>query len=542
MRRLVVAALAAAALLTACGDSDGGGEGKNGGRIRIAHLAFPDYLDPARSYTPDGWQALSMVYPGLLTFRHDRSGPASAEVVPGLAVDMPKISRDARTYTLRLRRGLRFSDGRPVRASDFKASIERIIKGNTSGVSLGYTDIAGGEELLASKQGGLAGIRADDATGQITIHLVQPRGTFLYLLAIPFAGVVPADTPVENVSKDPPPGTGRYRFVDVDVPHSYSLVRSERFSKSLDGTAVDAGKVDRIDAVVKSDTNAATEVAQGKLDFMTDNPPPDRLAELESRYPERYHQFATNSTYYFFLNTEAPPFDKLEVRRAANYAIDPEAISRIQGGIMSPAHTLIPPGVPGHPDGDDPYPFDIERARELVERAGAQGADVTVWTNPQPSTKNTAEYYADQLNRAGLDAEIKVVPDETYFSVIGDRSLKPQTGFTNFIQDYPHPANFIDGTVNPKRVTASENVNLAYNADDHALARRIEELNREPELTDDVARRWGEIDDYVQKQALMAVYGNREQVTFMSERMDFENCRGDEHAVYTHDWHAFCLK
>jgi peptide/nickel transport system substrate-binding protein len=540
--RLGLLGLVLSLVLAACGSDGSGDAGREGGRIKISHLAFPDYLDPALSYTLDGWQALSLVYPGLLTFPHDRSGAASAEPLPALAEALPKISADGRTYELRLRKGLEFADGTPLKASDFKASVERILAMDSQGAGLGYTNIVGGEQFVKTKRGGVRGIEVDDATGGITIRLVKPRGPFLYELAIPFAGVVPAGTPTKNQTNDPPPGAGRYRFVDVDAPHGYSLVRNDNFSKPLRGTAVDAGKVDRIDAVVESASNAATDVSRGKLDFMVDDPPPDRLPEIRKRYPDRYREFPTPSTYYFFLNTAAPPFDKLAVRQAANYVIDPEAISRIMGGVITPAHTVLPPEVPGYPDGEDLYPTNMEKAKALIEKAGAKGASVKVWTDAEPSVKTTVEYYADQLSQAGLDAKPKVVPSETYFATIGDRSLKPQTGFTNFFQDYPHPANFLDTLVNPNNVVATGNNNLAYNAGDKRLARMIEDLNQEPVLTDEVKRRWGEVDRYVQEHALMAIYGNREQATFFSERMDFEHCRGDEHAVYGHDWHAFCLK
>ena len=72
---------------------------------------------------------------------------------------------------------------------------------------------------------------------------------------------------------------------------------------------------------------------------MIDNPPADRVAELKAQYEgKRFRQFSTPSTFYFFMNTEAPPFDDLKVRQAVNYAVDPDAINRIQGGVIAPAN------------------------------------------------------------------------------------------------------------------------------------------------------------------------------------------------------------
>ena len=542
----VAASVAVASLgIVACGDDDdegGGGGGKTGGTIKITHSSFPDFLDPALSYTVDGWEAENLVYPGLVTFPHDKQGAASAEVVPGLAEDLPKISGDGLTYTFQLRDNLKFSDGSDLTATDFKASIERILKMDSQGAGLGYTSIKGGEEFLKTKEGGLEGITVDDETGKIEITLEEPRGPFLYELAIPFAGVVPSDTPAKNQTKNPPPGAGSYKIVEANPPRSYSLVKNDNFSESLKGTAVEAGKVDRIDVVVTPENNAVTQVAQGKLDFMVDNPPPDRIGEVQQKYPDRYEQFVTNSSFYFFLNAEVPPFNNLKARRAANHAIDPDAINRVQGGVISPAWTTLPPGVPGYQeDHEDLYPYDLEKAKQLVEESGTKGQEVTVWANPENPTKQTMEYWTEVLNDIGYKAKLKIVPAETYFTTIGDRSLKVQTGWANWFQDYPHPADFIDILLNPDNVVATGNNNYTYNADDKKLADMINELNQEPELTPEVQERWGEVDKYIQEQAYWGIYGNRKQSTFFSERMDFENCKG-EHSVYTHDWHQFCLK
>jgi peptide/nickel transport system substrate-binding protein len=538
---LVVASLA----IAACGDDDGGGtggEGKSGGTIRVAHVTFPDFLDPALSFTVDGWEPLLQVYPGLLTFPHE-SGPTGAEPVPGLAEDMPEISEDGRTYRLRLRDNLQFSDGTPIRASDFKASIERVLAQDSQGSGF-YVHIEGGEEFIETKKGGISGIEADDDTGDITIRLTEPRGSFTYELAIPFAGVVPKDTPRENQTKSPPPGAGRYVIRNVRVNRGYELVKNPNFSPGLEETAADAGKADGFDVtVIRSETNQVTQVVQNDLDFMVENPPADRVAELKAQYEgERFRQFSTPSTFYFFMNAEAPPFDDQKVRRAVNYAIDPDALNRIQGGTIEVANETLPKGVPGYKDWPDLYPHDVDRAKQLIQEAGAEGDKVTVWGDNAPTTRRTVEYYADVLNEIGLDAEVRIIPGETYFTTIGDRSTKAQTGFANWVQDYPHPADFIDVLLNPNNVTATGNNNWSYNVDDRELARKITAAAREPELTDEVAEQWADLDREIQEKAYWAVYGTRKQTTFFSERMDFENCRGDDWPPGTHDWAQFCLK
>ena len=211
-------ACAATLGLAACGgdDDDGGGgtstggaaatdgDGKTGGTIRTAYTSFPDYLDPALSYTQEGWQSLWTVYTPLLTYKH-AEGAEGATVVPGLAEAMPDISADGKTYKLKLRSGLKYSDGTAVKASDFEHTIKRVLNLESGGSSF-YQGIVGAKKYLedGKAKADIEGIVTDDATGDITINLDEPDGRFPYILTMDFAALVPGDTPFENQTKDPP--------------------------------------------------------------------------------------------------------------------------------------------------------------------------------------------------------------------------------------------------------------------------------------------------------------------------------------------------
>jgi peptide/nickel transport system substrate-binding protein len=136
---------------------------------------------------------------------------------------------------------------------------------------------------------------------------------------------------------------------------------------------------------------------------------------------------------------------------------------------------------------------------------------------------------------------VRIISSETYFTTIGDRSQKPQTGWANWFQDYPHPANFIDVLLNPDKVVATGNNNWSYNAADKELARKINAVSQK-ELSPEVEEEWAAIDREIQEKAYWGTYGTRKQATFMSDRMDFENCAGDNYAPTVHDWAQFCLK
>jgi peptide/nickel transport system substrate-binding protein len=132
---ILVLATTAVIGLASCGGGDSdttGGSGEKGGTLNGTYASFPDYMDPAISYTAEGWTAMADVYIPLLTYKH-ANGEEGSEVIPGLAKELPKISNGGKTYTLFLRPGLKYSDGTPVKASDFPFAVERMIKLNSGG-------------------------------------------------------------------------------------------------------------------------------------------------------------------------------------------------------------------------------------------------------------------------------------------------------------------------------------------------------------------------------------------------------------------------
>jgi peptide/nickel transport system substrate-binding protein len=281
---------------------------------------------------------------------------------------------------------------------------------------------------------------------------------------------------------------------------------------------------------------------------MQDPPPADLKPTVLEQADDRYEEITTSSTYYFFMNLRQPPFDDPRVREAVNYGIDKPALARLFAGEMAPGCSFLPPGMPGYdeafdttecPYGDPTQPPDIDRARQLIEQAGADGADVTVWGNTDEPSPKVTEAYADMLNDIGLDAEVEVVNGGVYFQTIGNARTAPQTGFANWFQDFPHPLNFyflVDGdTIQP-----TNNQNFG-NVDDPKINDEIDRLSLETD-TESVATDWSELDRYLVSapQAYIAPYGHRKLATFMSERIDPETAMF--HPVYFNDYSSWSLK
>ena len=194
----------AAVLLSGCGSS----EKVVGGSARVVMATPPDYLDPQLAYTTEAAEADWIAYTPLLTYRH-KGGADGTELIPGLAQRLPRISPDGRSYRLALRKGLVYSNGRPVMASDFEYTIERAIRLGWPGKRFLTDNIVGAEAFERGEAKDIAGIATDDASGQISIKLIRPWGAFENVLALPATGLVPTGTPMQDLSAEAPAGRRR---------------------------------------------------------------------------------------------------------------------------------------------------------------------------------------------------------------------------------------------------------------------------------------------------------------------------------------------
>jgi peptide/nickel transport system substrate-binding protein len=494
-----------------------------------------DSLDPGISFTVPGWQTIWNVYLGLVGYKHV-SGPEGAELVPYLAERLPEVSSDGRTYRFRLRAGLRYSDGKPVKASDFEASIKRLFLMDSLGRDF-FRTIEGANRFDEREKGDIAGIETDDGDRTIEIALTRPRGDFLHIMATTFAALVPAGTAPRPMSGQAIPATGPYRVAEYQPGGGFTLVRNPRFRPTA---AVPAPNPDRIVASSETDPRKALDrVLRGEVDYTLHLLPANRLAGLRREHGGQLRAYTPANTYYVFMNTRTPPFDKLAVRRAVNHAIDRRRMARLYGGLARPTENVLPPTYPAYRK-LALYPHDVGRARRLIRQAGASRARVTVWSSDRTTSQPQAAYLVQVLRSIGLRAQIKVVPQAVYWTTIGNQRTRAQIGMANWFQDYPHPLDWFDLLLNGKRITPTNNQNYS-NADVPALNRRIEELKRRPTLTDAVNAQWADVDRMVLEQALWAPFANREFVDFFAADVDVRRCYVN-HVLFEFDFGRICRK
>jgi peptide/nickel transport system substrate-binding protein len=512
--------LLACVALAGCGSSSEDSE--QGGTLTGSYTAFPETLDPGLSFTLEGATALQNVYIPLLTYAH-ADGAAGTELIPGLAKDLPRIDQGGKRYTLFLRPGLQYSDGTPVKASDFRFVVERLFRINSVGSTF-FTGIVGGESFARTKKGGIPGIETDDRSGKIVINLTEPSGTFSYVLGLPYAALLPADTPNEDQTESPPPATGPYMITDVRSGRSWEYARNPAWAAANAEAMPDlpSGHVDKIKFKVQPNPNAQlNEVEQGKIDWMKNPPPPDRYADVKSKYEgTQFREQPTISVYYFWLNTQKPPFDDVRIRQAVNYAVDPAALERIYAGTIKATQQILPPQMPGYKK-FELYPHNLAKAKEMVARANPDDRQVTVWTGAIPPADEAGEYFEQVLRQLGFDVKLKTVSASTYFTLISNTSTPElDAGWSNWLLDYPHPNDYFQPQLSGESILPSGNTNWAM-FDDPAVNAEIKRLGRE-QLGPRQESEYAALDRKVMEKAPWAPFGTLTLGTFVSDHVDLE--------------------
>jgi peptide/nickel transport system substrate-binding protein len=523
-------ALVLALTLSACGSGSGSGsgdgtdssEGSEGGTLKATVASFPDYLDPGLGLSVESLNSFYNTYIPLLTYAH-ADGKAGGKVVPGLATALPRISDGGRTYELTLAKGLRYSNGEPVKASDFGATIERVFKLNSPG-SFFYEDIVGAEAFAKTKQGGIPGIEADDKTGAITIHLVKPRGTFENELALPTAAPLPPKTAADDLTLHPPPATGPYAITKAQAGRGWELERNPQWEKANAKLVPDvpSGHVDKIEFdVLRNPSTQVNDVESGGFDWMFNAPPADRYAEVKEKFEGS--QFEVNpapGTYFFWLNTTQAPFDDAKVRQAVAYAVDSRALERVYAGQLLGTQQVLPPGMPGYQK-LDLYPHSSTKAKELLKEANPSDRSITVWGDNESPNNEAVEYYGGVLEEIGFEVTLKIVNSDNYFTIIGnDSTPNLDTGFANWFAEYPNPNAFFQPMLTEGALAPTNATNLARFADP-GISAKIEKLATEP-LGSQQEAEYAQVDKEAMEAAPLVPYGNATAPTFVSSAIDLE--------------------
>jgi len=521
---------------------------KSGGSVTFLYGVAPQSMDPGMDYTTQGAEINWVVYTGLTTYAH-ANGTAGTKVIPGLCTALPTVTDGGKTYTCTLRKGLVFSNGQPVVASDFTYTLERAIKIPWGGSGEFMTPVVAGATAYSNgKASTISGVTTDNATGQITIHLTAPYGPFDNVLAFPALGLIPPGTPFKNEPTNPPPGVGPYKVTNIVPNTSFTAVPNPYWAK-MDIPGIPAAKV-TVNAKISSNIDAnALSVLNNSADFFdwADVIPGSLLPQIKSQASSRFKLVDLGgTTYYIFLNSQHKPFNNLDAREAVVTGLNQQAMNRLGSGTLIPACFFLPPYVPGHPTGascpynNSSFTGNIAKAQALVKASGMEGYPVTVWSETRSPRQQWMTYYTQFLNQIGFKATQKVIADANYFTTLGDLKLHPQTGFADWNMDFPNPVDFYGVLLDGNSILPTNNENFGETNDPYVNS-QVAKLSAVPTADlNSVAGEWQSLDKYVAQKAYVAVFGYETFPFFASDRINYGATVFQPE--YGWDWTSFSLK
>ena len=503
-----------------------------GGTMRLLARSASGTLDPHINYTDQGWQMYQPIYDGLVAFRK-AEGMDGFTIVPDLAEALPEVSNDGKTFTFKLRKGIKFSNGQDLSVKDVVASFQRIFKisGPTSGTF--YAGIVGADKCLADTKSCTleGGVVADDAANTVTINITKPDAEFLYKLALPHAVTLPADTPAEDTGSKPIPSTGAYMISAFDPNKGMTVSRNPHFKQWSEEAQPDGyPDVVQYDYGL-SEEAGVTAIQNGEADWMFDSLPSDRLVELGTKFKDQLHISPLSAWWYAPLNTRLAPFDNEKARQAVAYAVDRNTLVKLFGGkvLASPVCQVLPPDFPGH---EDYCPFtknpgakwsapDLDKAKQLVEESGTKGQKVTIIVEDTAVSRSIGVYLQSVLTSIGYVADVKPISTNIQFTYIQNTNNKVQMSVSQWYKDYPAASDFLNilfGCASFREGSdASINISGFCDKDIDAKMQKALDLG----VTDQVAadKMWAEIDKQITDKAPAVGLFTPKRLDFVSKRV-----------------------
>jgi peptide/nickel transport system substrate-binding protein len=427
-----------------------------GGTLRLVAKGAGGSLDPQVNYTLQYWQLYRSTQDSLLAFKNAQ-GTKAFTIVPDLVVAIPKPADGGKSWTFKLRKGIKFSNGKPLQLRDVLYSFQRIFKVHSPTAGGFYSVLVGGDKCLKTPAtcNLSKGVVLNTKANTVTFHLTRPDAEWLDKLAVPHASILPYGTPNKDLGTALPPGTGAYRFTKYDPNHELVLERNPYF-KEWSADAQPDGYPDKIIYSFGLTVEAEiTQIENGQADWTLDSPPADRLNEIGTKYASQVHINTLFADWYLPMNVNIPPFNNKLARQAVNWAVDRNAAVRILGGpkLAVTACQMLPPGFPGHVD-YCPYTKnpasgkwsapDLAKAKALVKQSGTAGQKVAVVSSDDEVNKAMAIYIQSVLNSIGYKATVKPLSSNISFTYMQNSKNKMQIGVTQWYQDYPQASDFLN--------------------------------------------------------------------------------------------------
>jgi peptide/nickel transport system substrate-binding protein/oligopeptide transport system substrate-binding protein len=427
----------------------------------------PPSLDPVHITDTVSHAVASELFDGLVTFDHN------LKIQPAIAKKWA-ISGDGRTYTFDLHPGVRFHNGRRVRAEDFRYSFERLLHPKTRSERTWILEkLKGARNFMAGKAPRVTGINIQGPL-KLQVTLERPFAPFLALLAYPAASVVPQEA-AERWGRrfsTHPMGTGPFRFREWFHDDRVVLEANPDYFQG-------SPYLDQIVFRVIPDEMARfqefragnlehTDIPTGFFQVIKEDPLLNGMLISQPSLGINAIQF----------NLEKPPFrGNRALRQAFNYSVDKEAIAKvILEGRVSPARSVLPPGMFAHNPELQGYPHNKEKSRRLLATAGyARGRGLpplTLYYNTGLVNRQIAEFVQGALRELEVTIELRELDWPAYLNLV-DRGDAPLFRL-GWLADYPDPENFLTVLFHSRNIGSKGNLSRYANPRVDALLDRAD--------------------------------------------------------------------
>jgi oligopeptide transport system substrate-binding protein len=521
MKKFLASTVAASALALMLGMTSARAEdavdpnAKQGGEIIATYKDDVSTLDPAIGYDWQNWSMIKSLFDGLMDYE-----PGTTNLKPDLA-ESYEISPDGKTFTFKLRHGVKFHNGREMTADDVKYSLDRVTNPKTQSPGAGFFgSIKGYDEVAAGKADGLSGVTVVDPY-TVKFELSRPDATFLHVMAINFAHVVPKEE-VEKYGADfgkHPVGTGAFKLAEWTLGQRIVFVRNpDYWHKGLP-------HLDKITFEVGQEPIVALlRLQKGEIDLPLDGIPPAKFQEVmaDPEQKARVVEGGQLHTGYITMNTTMAPFDNVKVRQAVNMAINKARIVQIINNRAVPANQPLPPSMPGYDKEYKGYPYDVAKAKALLAEAGhPDGFDTQLFamnTDPNP---RIAQAIQQDLAAVGIKASIQALAQANVIAAGGDKAGAPMiwSGGMGWIADFPDPSNFYGPILGcAGAVPGGWNWSWYCNKDLDAKAAEADSMT-DPAKSAERNKMWSAIYDKIMEDAPWAPVFNEQRFSMKSARM-----------------------
>ncbi|MGW6473402.1 ABC transporter substrate-binding protein [Streptomyces nigra] len=504
MRRSVLAAVAvvgsASLLLSACSKADDKSDNngsksaganaatkgvvnastQEGGTVTYEYSDVPDSFDPGNTYYAYMYNLSRLYARPLMTFKPG-AGEAGNELVPDLASAPGEPSDGGKTWTYKLRPGLKYEDGTPITSKDVKYAVERSNFARdvlSLGPSYFQQFLEGGDKYKGpykdKSDKGISSIQTPD-DNTIVFKLNRAFQEFDYLVATPQTAPVPKakDTGVDYVKKIV--SSGSYKFQSYQEGKEAVLVRNENWDAKSDPLRKQYPEK----IVVKLKVNAETidqDVMSGKaIDLGGTGVQAATQAKVVNSSDQKAN---TDNTYggrlvYMAINTKLAPFDKVECRKAVEFAVNKVSVQTALGGPIRGdiASTVLPPDIPGYQKSDlyatPGNKGDVAKAKDQLKACGKTSIDTNISArSDRPAEIDAATAIIDSLKKVGINASLKQFPSGKYFT---DAAGVPQFNKKQNIglhmmqwgADWPSGYGFLQQILHSDAIGESGNTNLS---------------------------------------------------------------------------------